>query len=41
METLPEYIEGIPTEKRASRERREIIKRENSIMNAIQTIVNT
>ncbi len=28
MENLPEYIEGIPTNKKASRERREIIKRE-------------
>ena len=29
MENLPEYIEGIPTNKKASRERREIIKQEN------------
>ena len=28
MESIPEYIEGIPTAKRASKERREIIKRE-------------
>ena len=28
MENLPEYIEGIPTNKKASKERREIIKRE-------------
>ena len=28
MENLPEYIEGIPTNTKASRERREIIKRE-------------
>lgn len=28
MENLPEYIEGIPTTKKASKERREIIKRE-------------